>query len=257
MVTTRINAVVLAGGPAPPELQAALGVTNRAMVPLAGRTMLDYVVDALAKSTSVDGIVVVGDIPVDGRYSLVADQGGMLDNLLAGAAETTGDRVLVATSDIPFLTPAAVDGFVTMALEHDVDFVYPVVEMEAYKKRFAGLKRTTVRLREGEFTGGNIVMLRRSFVTDQSDRIRQAYALRKDVLKLGALLGPELLLRLVASQTVAPSALSIPMLEAGIARLLDAKVAAVITAYPEIGTDVDKAEEIDAAIRILGGATVG
>lgn len=271
-MTSDVSVVILAGGKASPELQAAMGVTNRALVPLCGRIMLDYVVDAFDRASTVGSLCVVGDVPSDPRYTTAEDHGDMFDNLMAGLAavdgggnavdegtpagtsNVDGGRVLVATSDIPFVTASAIDAFVEAAMAHDVDFVYPIVDMAAYRKRFAVLKRTTVRLSEGEFTGGNIVMLKSEFVRSQSEKIREAYALRKDVFKLGALLGPGLLMRLIVSQSVAPSVLSIPMLEAGVSRLLgaDATVAAIVTEHPEIGTDIDTPEEIEIAVKILG-----
>jgi GTP:adenosylcobinamide-phosphate guanylyltransferase len=253
MKDVRTSAVVLAGGKASPELQAVTGVTNRALLRIGDQTMLDYVVDALAQSSHIGDVYVVGDVPSSSRYSSVPDAGSLFDNIVAGLAAVNAVQALVATSDIPFLTSAAVDDFVSNALARDVDIAYPIVSMDAYRKRFSEMKRTTVRLREGEFTGGNIMLLRSAFITGQPERIRQAYAARKNVLRLGALLGPGLLMRLVVSQTLAPNVLSLPMLEAGVSRILGngSRVAAVITDYPEIGTDVDKPDDVAAAERLL------
>jgi GTP:adenosylcobinamide-phosphate guanylyltransferase len=251
----RTNAVVLAGGKASQEITAMTGVANRALLPLGDRTMLDYVVDALAGSASIENICVVGDVPTNGRYAVVMDQGSLFDNLLAGLVAAGGAHVLVATADIPFITPAAIDDFVAAAHRRNADIAYPIVSMESCRKRFDGMKRTSVRLKEGVFTGGNIMLLRTEFVASRRDRIRQAYAARKDILRLGALLGPVLLLRLLLSQTIAPSALTLPIAEAAVANVLGdgARVAAIITDYPEIGTDVDKPEDIEIARRLLAG----
>ena len=265
-----INAVILAGGTASEEIRALTGVNNRALIPLAGRPMIDYVVDALAGSTSIEKILVVGNVPESGRYDVVPDQGSLFDNLVAGLRAATplpqplsppgkgasSEYALVSTSDIPFLTSAAVDDFVRQASERAVDIAYPIVEMGAYRGRFGDMKRTTVKLREGEFTGGNLMLLRTEFIIGQPERIKAAYAARKDIFKLGLLLGPNVLFRLIVSQTLAPSMLSLPAVEAAAARVLGpgSTVAAVATSYPEIGTDVDKPADIDAAERILSAA---
>jgi len=249
----RINAVVLAGGRASGEITALTGVTNRALVPLGGRTMLDYVIDALAGATRVDRICVVGDVPASDRYVSLTDQGSLFDNLLAGLAAAGGTHVLVTTADIPFITPEAIEDFAAASLERHADIAYPIVTLASCRKRFVGMKRTSVRFREGVFTGGNIMLLRTEFVRSQPERIRQAYAARKDVLRLGALLGPALLLRLLVSQTIAPSVLTLPIAEAAVARVLgnSARVAAIVTDYPEIGTDIDKPEDIEIARRLM------
>ena len=253
---TEVNAIILAGGKASDEIQKLTGVTNRALLPISGRPMLEYVVDAIATSTAVDRIIVVGDVPVSNRYQVIADQGGLFENLLAGLRGSDGEVTLVATSDIPFLTASAVDDFVAHARTRNVDIAYPIVDMDAYRKRFGDMKRTTVKLREGTFTGGNLMLLRTSFMVGQQESIKKAYAARKDVLRLAMLLGPNVLFRLVISQTIAPNVLNLPLLEAAVARVLgtSAKVAAIVTQHPEIGTDVDKPDDIAAAEKILASA---
>lgn len=254
---TKTSAVVLAGGKATDEIRQLTGVTNRALLPIGDRTMLDYVVDALTGAQTVGDIVVVGDVPRSARYAQIDDHGSLFDNLLAGLNAAGEDHCLVSTSDIPFITADAVDDFVRAATSRAVDIAYPIVEMRSYQDRFGEMKRTTVKLREGIFTGGNMMLLRTEFVTRQPERIQQAYAARKDVLRLGTMLGPGLLLRLIVSQTIAPSALSLSIAEAAAARALGhgTTVAAVVTPYPEIGTDVDKPADIEIARRMLGGAT--
>jgi CTP:molybdopterin cytidylyltransferase MocA len=249
----RINAVVLAGGKASDEITALTGVTNRALLPLGDHTMLDYVVDALAGASVVERICVVGDVPSSSRFVTVTDQGSLFDNLLAGLMAAGGAHVLVATADIPFITAESIEDFVRAALARDADIAYPIVTLDSCRKRFADMKRTSARLKEGVFTGGNIMMLRTEFVRAHPERIRQAYASRKDILRLGALLGPGVLMRLLVSQTIAPSVLTLPIVEAAVARVLGdgARVAAIITDYPEIGTDIDKPEDIEIARRLM------
>ena len=255
----KLAAVILAGGKASDDIQKLTGVTNRALVPIAGRAMLDYVVDALAGSSTIDRIVVIGDVPASSRYETVSDLGSLLDNLLAGLQAAGTDHVLVSTSDIPFLTPAAVDDFVSTSSARSADIAYPIVEMKAYRERFGDMKRTTVKLREGTFTGGNLMLLRTEFMIGQQESVKKAYAARKDVLRLASLLGPSVLLRLIVSQTISPSALDLPTLEAAVARLLGAgaKVAAVVTKYAEIGTDVDKPDDVTVAEKMLSATPGG
>jgi GTP:adenosylcobinamide-phosphate guanylyltransferase len=221
--------------------------------------MLDYVVDALMQAAGVDHICVVGDVPSSTRYTKVLDQGGLFENLTAGLEATGAPQALVLTCDIPFITPEAIDDFIERSLARSVDLTYPIVSLDIYLKRFAEMKRTTVRLREGVFTGGNIMLLRTAFITSQRDQIRRVYAARKDVLRLGALLGPGLLCRLIISQLFAPGVLSLAMAESAAGRLLGkgSRVAAIITEYAEIGTDVDRPEDIQIAKRILATSNAG
>lgn len=252
-----LDAVVLAGGKNSPEMQTATGETNRALVRLGARTMLDYVVTALHESTPIGRIYVVGDVPPDGRYQQIAPGETLMDNLLAGlqAAQAGGETTaaLVATSDTPFLTPEAVDHFIQESRASGADLCYPIVPIALCRERFPQMKRTTLRLREGQFTGGNMMLLNPRVILTHQDLILRAYAARKKVLQLGRLLGWGLLLRVLLSQILSPSLLTLGRLESGVSRLLGGLPArAIITPYPEVGTDVDKPDDVEIARELLG-----
>jgi hypothetical protein len=82
--------------------------------------------------------------------------------------------------------------------------------------------------------------------------LRHAWARRKSVTGIAALLGADLIARLVASRVV-PSLLTIAHAEAGVTRALGGATArALITPFPEIGSDVDKAEDVEIARKMVG-----
>jgi len=251
-----ISVIVLAGGMASEELMAATGCSNRALITIGDLTMLDLVVRALLGAKSVNRIYVVGDVPKSGDYEQVDPRGDLLQNLTAGVDRiglSYRGPILVATSDIPFLTPESVDDFIAQGRERRAQICYPIIPMDVYNLKFEGMKRTTLRTKEGRFTGGNLMLLDAGFVARHGSQIRQAYAARKDVLKLGTILGPKILLRILFSQTVAPDLLPLAILEEAVSRLLDgANVAAVVTNYPEIGTDVDKVADVEYARQHFG-----
>ena len=127
-----VNVVVLAGGKNGPEMQAATGVENRALTPLGQTTMLGCVVAALTGAPPVGRVYVVGPVPPSENYTAVTGGETLLDNLMAGlAAAQDGDGpVLVSTSDIPFLTPAAVEDFVQQASASGADLCFSYVPVE-------------------------------------------------------------------------------------------------------------------------------
>jgi GTP:adenosylcobinamide-phosphate guanylyltransferase len=224
-------------------MAAASGVELRALTPVLGRPMIDHVVDALRQARSLSQIVVVGDLP----ESPVRDQGGFVENIYAGLDATQGELALIATSDIPFVTAESVDDFVAQATAAGADLVYPVVRLEDCYSRFPGLKRTAVRLKEGEFTGGNMMLARREFMESQRERLARAYALRKSPLKLAMMVGAGTTARLALSVITRQPTLSIPELEASISRVLGGTARAVISRYPELATDVDRPSDLAAA----------
>lgn len=251
-----INAVVLAGGKNGPEMRAATGVENRALTPLGGTTMLGCVVAALASAASVGRVFVVGPVPASESYANVTGGETMLDNLMAGlaAAQADGDGpVLVSTSDIPFLTAAAVEDFVRQASASGADLCFSYVPVALCYAKYAQMKRTAIKMREGKLTLGNLFLVNPRFLMAHQTTITQAYAARKSPFQVGRLLGWGLLARFLGAQTLSPALLPVSRLEAGVGRLIGdgCRVSAIRSEFPEIGTDVDKPDDVAAARQML------
>src|SRR5579863_6276009 len=124
-----MDALVMAGGKASPQFQAATGVENRALAELApGLTMLDFVVNALLQAQSIDKLFVIGDVPENSVYTLVSPGESLMDNLVLGVRAMgvdAGKRALLVSADIPFITGEAIDDFVTKAEQLGAGFCYP------------------------------------------------------------------------------------------------------------------------------------
>jgi hypothetical protein len=163
------------------------------------------------------------------------------------AAMASGDgKILAITSDAPFIDSKAVDSFLADATAANADFCYPIIPMDIYNLEFADAKRTTLKLRDGVFTGGNMMLLSSEYVRKNRDAVMAAYAARKDVLGLGKMLGWGLLFKIILSQTISPKLLSVAELEAGVSRLLGegAVAKAIVTQHASIGADVDKPDDV-------------
>lgn len=246
-----IDAIILAGAPADPGMAPAEGFDSRAMIDLGGKTMLQWVVDALRASPSIGRIVAVGDVRADGVDLVLAPGADLVSNIKQGIeALDTRDPVLVVSSDIPLLTPKAVEDFLTRAKPLAADMAYPILPRSHCEKRYPGLKRTYLRTADGVFTGGNIMLLRPDFVFEHWDAIARAYQARKHVTQLARMIGLGVLARVMIGQ-VAPWVLPIAALEKAVSRMLGAKMSAVVSAHPEIGEDVDKPSDLAAVRSIL------
>ena len=246
------SAVVLAGGKNSSEMVKVTETENRALTPLGPRAMLDYVVSALAGAPSVGEIVVVGKVPESGHYRQVAPKETVLENLLAGLdAAGDGERVLVSTSDIPFLTAEAAEDFLTRALATGADLCCSYVPLALCRAKYPEMKRTSVRLSEGRFTLGNLMLVSPRFLRAQEGVVTAAYAARKSPAAVARLLGGGLLLRMVGAQLFVPSLLPVGALEAGVSRVLGGRAVGICSAYAEIGTDIDKPADVALARRLL------
>ena len=241
----RIPAVILAGAPADPELQAKYSVKNRAEVPIAGKPMVQYVVDALRNSANVGNTCLVGDIHCEGADKTIPSAGSMVDNLVAGAQACDGGNVLICTSDIPMLTAEAVDDFIGRCGDLTADLYYAVIPKDAAEARFPGMRRTYVRLAEGTFTGGNMFIMRSEFLRANADTLRRVFQVRKKPIKLAGLIGVGVLIRTVIAQKIWAGAINLRLLEKTAGRVLNAELAAIQTRYAEIGADADDIGQIE------------
>ncbi|MBC8136191.1 MAG: NTP transferase domain-containing protein [Fibrella sp.] len=257
-----IAALILAGGTLAPELVPfADGAANRALIRVGpdGETMLDLVVRAVKGGMRVhDGgtgrILVAGDVPTPQGCEAVDGGNSLVETLMNGTKALRADEssLLIVTADAPFLTEAAVADFLERAESvQPTPFAYPIIDAQKCLIAFPDMKRTTLRIAEGEFTGGNIALLDPVFLRDSERAIRDAYANRKNIPGLARMLGAGIIARLVFSR-VMPSLLGIRHLEAAVGRLLHSSTPrAIVTAFPEIGADVDRPEDILIARRIL------
>ena len=257
-----IPAVILAGGNCGDEMAQASGETRKSLVPLNGLPMLDWVIDAIEKSGAISRMIVVGTKDrwqykrenAPAPISVIQNDEGFVGNLFAGFGQVTEtSRVLVSTADIPFINPEVVCDFVREALDLEADMVYPIVPMELCAQRFPGMKRTALRLKEGNFTGGNMVLLRPHFLQQNRDRIAQAYSARKSPLRLGMMIGFQTVVRFLLSQLLSPNLLSVAKLEGEISRLIGGRACALICKRPEIATDVDRPADLLVAQSLLAG----
>lgn len=246
-----IPAVVLAGGKPGEALAQAAGVRFKALAPLRGRPMVAYVLDALAASERVGEVHLVGPDEVAAALPgirHVADRGSFLANLTAGVAACgPAPGSLVITCDIPFVTAAALSAFIELAEARDVDLAYPIVEVGRCEERFPGMRRTTLRLREGRFTGGNAVVIRPAFLERNAGVIDDAFAARKRPLKLARMVGWDLVPRILLASRL-PGLLPLSLAEERIGRLVGGRVAGIPLPYPEIGADIDKPEDLAALV---------
>ncbi|ACA58628.1 nucleotidyltransferase family protein [Candidatus Desulforudis audaxviator] len=238
-----IDCLLLAGSPNTGPLKEVSPVEHEALIPLGSRCMVEYVIEALRGSGCVGRIVAVGPeairrLPGAAGVEVFEPAGSLMDNVATGLRHfDSAESVLVATADIPLLTPEAVQDFIDRCGDRQKDIYYPVVRDEVVERRFPGGRRTYVRLSDGRFTGGNLILFRPA-VFDHCRAKAQEFALhRKNPLKLAAVIGPVFVLRFLLRR------LSLADAERRITALVGITGRAVVSEYPEIAVDVDKPED--------------
>lgn len=242
-----LTAVVLAAAGAGDPLMAQAGVASKALFPLGEKPLVAYLLAALRESRTVAEVVLVGPTTgaLEGLFDHVVPGGARLVDSLAlglGAALTTGSRrLLVCAADVPWVTGAMIDRFVASA-PAGAAVVYPVVSEAAATRDFPSQRRTYVRLREGRFTGGNLVLLDAAAVGAVLPLIDRAYNGRKNPLALAAMVGWGTLLALITGTA------TVAALEARVSRLLGGPAKALITDDAALAADVDDLSHVPGTV---------
>jgi molybdopterin-guanine dinucleotide biosynthesis protein A len=135
-----MEAIITAGGISAPDdpLYTRTGIDKKALIPLAGQPMINWIVEALIGSGLINHIVVVGLRPDELSLSypslcLIDAREGLLDNVLAGVDKIReinpqARKILLCSSDIPLITPEIVCGFIEECGTQEADVYYAVVE---------------------------------------------------------------------------------------------------------------------------------
>ncbi len=249
-----VNGLILAGAPNSGRLKDASPAPVEAVIQVAGRPLVDFVVDAMVGARQVEQLVVVGPAQYLGYLTaqrpgvrLVDAAGELVENLVAGLETLPGDQLaVVATADIPLLTGPIVDGFVAQCLaQGDYDFYYTVVPKDVIMKKFPGARRSWINLQERAVTGGNLFMVRPAVALAVKDELIRVTELRKNELGLALMLGPGLLLKYLFGR------LTLPEAENRVCSHFHIRGRAVVVEYPEIGVDVDKPADLGLVESIL------
>lgn len=246
-----MDAIVIAGGiPKPDEpLYEFTQGEPKALLEIAGKPMVQWVLDALGGAERIDKVVLVSlseesglqcSIPV----TYVPNQGGMLENLRAGIEKVLDlnpdtKHVLTVSSDIPAISSEMVDWMVKTNSSTDLDIYYTVIPRRVMEERFPNSNRSYTRLKDAEVCGGDLNMIRASMVNTNEELWDRIVAARKNVFKQAALLGYDNLLLLLSRQ------LSLDGAVKRVTKRMDITGKAVISPYAELGMDVDKPHQLE------------
>lgn len=244
-------AIVLAGG-IPQEGDPLYEYTQgeaKALLDIAGKPMVQWVLDALNASQNIDKIVIIG-LPSDSSLTsdkiaaLIPNQEGMIENLRAGLNKVleinpNGQHGLVVSSDIPAITQEAVDWAVGNVGDSEEDIYYNVISRQVMEKRFPDSKRSYIRLKDIELCGADMNVISTRMASSDSDIWNRLANSRKNAIKQAALIGFDtlflLLFRMVTLDEAAQK----------VTKRLNVKGRAIVCPYAEVGMDVDKPFQLE------------
>ncbi len=246
-----MDVVILAGGRCDDSLRAATGVELRADIKVGDKTLTRIVLDA----TRPFGEPILVGGPVGAAPRRVESGANFCDSLGNGLAQVKTDKFLLVTVDLPCLTTEGLEDFVSHC-DPSAGLNFPIVSKEDCERVFPGMKRTTLKLKEGVFTGGNVALMDTAMMRSALPVMERAYAMRKKPLKLAQIVGFGVLWRVALGQ-LAPGTLPLSCLEKGVGQFLGVKIHAVVSRFPELGADLDKASDFEGFERKLRSSDKG
>lgn len=246
-----MDAIVTAGGipqPGEPLYEECQG-RNKALLDIAGKPMIQWVLDALCQAETIDQIVVIGlpegsGVTCRKATAWLPNHGGLLENTRAGVIKVKelnpqAGHLLSVSSDIPAINPEVVDWAVGVATDPEMDIYYNIIPRDVMETRYPTSKRSYTRLKGLEVCGGDMNVIHTKTVTHNNDLWDKIIDARKNVFKQASLIGYDtlilLLLRLI----------DLGAAEKMVTRRLRVKGKAVLCPYAEVGMDVDKPFQLE------------
>lgn len=250
-----MHCLILAGGEVRPEdplYPYTLG-KPKALIDMGGVSMLERVVDSLQSSRQVEEILVVGiDEATAAGYGLnfrrpihfIADQGGMVANMLAGAAwfrRNLPDTALVlgCSADIPALTSEIVDEFIDACRPWEKAIYYSFVSRDILEARFPHSNRTYSRISGQEVAGGDMVMARIEVVERNRELIESLTGARKQPWRVAKVVGLGMLLKFLFRRVTFED------MERTASRILGVPAQVIRFNHAELAMDADKPSQVD------------
>ena len=246
-----MDAIVIAGGIPKPEdpLYEFTQGGPKALIDVAGKPMIQWVLDAISGTESVERVVLISLSEEEGLecskpVTYLPDQGGLLENVRGGIVKAVeinpqATHILTVSSDIPTIKSEMIDWMVSENSKTDLDLYYTVIPRDVMEERFPESNRSYTRLKDVELCGGDLNMIRASTVYANVDLWDQLVAARKSVVKQAALLGYGNLLLLLSRQLTLAGAVE------RVTKKMDITGQAVISPYAELGMDVDKPHQLE------------
>jgi len=254
-----LNAIVLAGAGSAGVTDAKEISPYRAGLLVGGRNLLTQTLEALSGLPGLGQVVLVGpgDLVPDAFKRLITTtippDCSLADNLAKGLSVLPEqEQVLILASDLPLLTTAALQDFLSLCAGRQGDIHYPIIRKSTYEAAYPGSNRTYLTVKDGTFTGGNVALLASPDVYRRHQEIiKKVIAWRKHPQRAGRLLGLWFLLGLLFHRR------TVAEIEARIAAGLGIRAAAVESRFSEIGYDVDSRADLEWIEFYWGGGLEG
>lgn len=230
----------------------------KALLNVAGKPMVQWILDAVSASEKVEHITLIGlkelgQLTCPKPLSLLPNKPEMLANILSGtdniqSRNPAAEHVLLVSSDIPAITTAMVDWMIDIVEKSDSDLFYNVIERPVMEKTYPDSRRTYIHLKDGEVCGGDVIAFRLDVLKTVSGTWQELIANRKNPLKQASILGFGLLLGILTRK------LTLIQAAEKISHRLGINGKVIKCPYAEVGMDIDKPFQLEIVQKRLRSA---
>src|SRR6185369_1905445 len=172
---------------------------SKALIDVAGKPMIQWVLDALSDAKYVDNVIIIGlspktNITCKKPLHFLSNQGRMLSNIVAGVNKSLelnkkNEYVLIVSSDIPTVKTEMVDWLVERSQETQDELYYGVCPRDVMETRFPGSKRTYTKLKDIELCGADMHVSHVTMATEHLDTWEELIGNRKSPLRQASIIG--------------------------------------------------------------------
>jgi molybdopterin-guanine dinucleotide biosynthesis protein A len=243
-----LHVIITAGGEMPRELQHASDSLVKALLRIGERTLLEQAVSAAAESKLAGNIVVVGNDDVlraNPAAASYAEAGKTaVENLHRGFLHHGGsmeDEFFVLSPDLPFITSASIDEFLTHARAAS-DFAFPLVTAEDFQALFPGSLNRFELLDGRRVTMGSCFYITGRMLHTNIPLFNDFFRCRRAPHKLAAMLGLPIALSYLLGRA------RVEQLEARACQLTGGTVRAIQVRDASLAFDIDKVRDYEYAL---------
>lgn len=241
-----MDAILLAGGTCRTDdpLYPLTVDGHKSLIPLGGKPVAQWTLDAMNAADCVERVVIVG-LPEGAAVDCpkcaarLADHGGVLENMVAGAKalmqwRSPQENCISVSADIPAIRPEIIAWLAERMGESEEDLYYTVVQRQVMEARYPGSRRTYLRLKGAEVCGGDLNGFRLGLALDDQPMAARLVATRKNPLKQAALIGLDTLALVLLGRLDLEGAVR------RVAQRMGMRGRAILSPYAELGMDIDK-----------------
>ncbi len=248
----KFSVIILANGDNS-SLFKATGHKNKALIPIHGKPMLDWVIDAFRSDSRVGDITVVGDEELDRCAGMrhvsqrVPSEFNPLQNIVAGAEilrtmiqNETNDHAgyLISFCDAVFLTETSISETITRIIETQSEFHFHYVDKKSFQEEKYPLDHSWIALDDKEYSGSMIYYVHK--ISQIKGVIETLNEIRTSRSEFGGVL-----------RAVKCEGKSLPEIEKEVSHRFREKTTISISNHAELGMGIDSPEDLYFASKTL------